>query len=121
PLIKRSPSESNKYVGIGGAVLFTGILAAVSAAYALYTIFESIGTAMLFALLWGLLIFNLDRFIVSSMRKRNSVWSEWKLAIPRIALAVLLALVISKPLELKIFEKEINRKLDEGKTLAIIE
>src|SRR5690606_35687564 len=46
---------------------------------------------------------------------------EWKLAIPRVALAVLLALVISKPLGLKIFEKEINRKLDEGKTLAIIE
>lgn len=121
PLIRRSPSESNKYVGIGGAVLFTGILAALSAGYALYTIFESVGIAMLFAFLWGLLIFNLDRFIVSSMRKRNSVWSEWKLAIPRIALAVLLALVISKPLELKIFEKEINRKLDEGKTLAIIE
>jgi hypothetical protein len=121
PLIRRSPSESNKYVGIGGAVLFTGILAALSAGYALYTIFESVGIAMLFAFLWGLLIFNLDRFIVSSMRKRNSVWSEWKLAIPRIALAVLLALVISKPLELKIFEKEINRKLDEGKTLAIIQ
>lgn len=121
PLIRRSPSESNKYVGIGGAVLFTGILAALSAGYALYTIFESVGIAMLFAFLWGLLIFNLDRFIVSSMRKRNSVWSEWKLAIPRIALAVLLALVISKPLELKIFEKEINRKLDEGKALAIIQ
>src|SRR5690606_22700365 len=111
PLVKRSPSESNKYVGIGGAVLFTGVLAALSAGYALYTIFESIGTAILFAILWGLLIFNLDRFIVSSMRKRNSVWSEWKLAIPRLVLAVLLALVISKPLELKIFEKEINRKL----------
>lgn len=121
PLIKRSPSESNKYIGIGGAVLFTGILAALSAGYALYTIFQSVWIAMLFAFLWGLLIFNLDRFIVSSMRKRNSVWSEWKLAIPRIALAVLLALVISKPLELKIFEKEINRKLDEGKTLAIIQ
>ena len=121
PLIKRSPSESNKYIGIGGAVLFTGLLAALSAGYALYTIFESVRIAMLFAILWGVLIFNLDRFIVSSMRKRDSLWFEWKLAIPRLALAVLLALVISKPLELKIFEKEINRKLDEGKTLAIIQ
>lgn len=121
PLLKRSPSESNKYIGIGGAVLFTGILAALSAGYALFTIFESMVSTALFALLWGLLIFNLDRFIVSSMRKRQSFWSEWKLALPRLALAVLLALVISKPLELKIFEREINRKLDEVKTLAIIE
>ncbi|MEX2592640.1 MAG: DUF4407 domain-containing protein [Anditalea sp.] len=121
PLIKKSPSESNKYVGIGGAVLFTGILAALSAGYALYTVFDSVYTAFLFALLWGLMIFNLDRFIVSSMRKRQNPWSEWKLAFPRLALAILLAFVISKPLELKIFEKEINRRLDEGKATAIIE
>src|SRR5690606_29269858 len=120
PLIRKSPSETNKYIGIGGAVLFTGILAALSAGYALYTVFDSYWMAILFGILWGLLIFNLDRFIVSSMRKRNSTWSEWKLAIPRLALAVLLALVISKPLELKIFAKEINRKLDEGKALALI-
>jgi len=121
PLIKKSPSESNKYVGIGGTVLFTGILASLSAGYALFTIFQSVYIAVLFAVLWGLMIFNLDRFIVSSMRKRNNAWSEWKLALPRVILAVLLAFVISKPLELKIFEREINRKLDEGKATAIIE
>lgn len=121
PLLRRSPSESNKYLGIGAAVLFTGILAALSAGYALYTIFETVWISALFALLWGLVIFNLDRFIVSSMRKRDGIWTEWKLAVPRLVLGVLLALVISKPLELKIFEREINRKLDEGKALAIIE
>jgi len=121
PLIKKSPSESNKYIGIGGTVLFTGILASLSAGYALFTIFESFYAAVFFALLWGLMIFNLDRFIVSSMRKGSNAWSEWKLALPRLLLAVLLAFVISKPLELKIFEREINRKLDEGKATAIIE
>src|SRR5690606_25833971 len=121
PLLKRSPSESNKYIGIGAAVLFTGILAALSAGYALYSIFETVWIAVLFSFLWGLVIFNLDRFIVSSMRKRDGIWTEWKLAVPRLVLAVLLALVISKPLELKIFEREINRKLDEVKALAIIE
>src|SRR5690606_40942160 len=96
PLLRRSPSESNKYLGIGAAVLFTGILAALSAGYALYTIFETVWISVLFALLWGLVIFNLDRFIVSSMRKRDGIWTEWKLAVPRLVLAVLLALVISK-------------------------
>src|SRR5690554_4182407 len=121
PLIKKSPSESNKYAGIGATVLFTGILAALSAGYALFTVFGSLIPAVTFAFLWGLVIFNLDRFIVSSMKKRGKAWKEWKLAFPRLVLAVLLAFVISKPLELKIFEKEINRKLDENKTTALIE
>ena len=95
---------------------FTGVLAALAAGYALHTVFQSLWPAILFGMLWGLMIFNLDRFIVSSMRKNGNAWAEWKLAIPRLVLAVLLALVISKPLELKMFEREINRKLDEKKT-----
>ncbi|GAB2484448.1 DUF4407 domain-containing protein [Algoriphagus taiwanensis] len=115
-ILKRTPTESNKYVGIGATVFFTGVLAALAAGYALFTVFQSLLPAIFFGLLWGMMIFNLDRFIVSSMRKKENAWVEWKLAIPRLVLAVLLALVISKPLELKMFEREINRKLDEKKT-----
>ncbi|MFD2201769.1 DUF4407 domain-containing protein [Shivajiella indica] len=115
PLLNRTPTETHKYVGIGGTIFFTGLLASLSAGYALFTVFQSVWIAIAFGLLWGLMIFNLDRFIVSSMRKRDHAWSEWKMAIPRLIFAVLLAVVISKPLELKIFEREINRKLDEKK------
>ncbi|TDQ15259.1 uncharacterized protein DUF4407 [Algoriphagus boseongensis] len=115
-ILKRTPTESNKYIGIGATVFFTGVLAALAAGYALYTVFQEWLPAVFFGMLWGLMIFNLDRFIVSSMRKKENAWAEWKLAIPRLVLAVLLALVISKPLELKMFEREINRKLDEKKT-----
>lgn len=119
PLLIKTPTENHKYVGIGGTVFFTGLLAAVSSSYALFTVFQSIWYAIGFGLVWGLMIFNLDRFIVSSMRKRNNAWAEWKMAIPRLVFAVLLAIVISKPLELKIFEREINRKLDEKKIQMI--
>ena len=119
-ILKRTPTESNKYIGIGATVFFTGVLAAIAAGYALFTVFESIWPALFFGMLWGMMIFNLDRFIVSSMRKKENAWAEWKLAMPRFVLAVLLALVISKPLELKMFEREINRKLDEKKTEFII-
>jgi hypothetical protein len=118
-ILKRAPTESNKYIGIGATVFFTGVLAAIAAGYALFTVFESIWPALFFGILWGMMIFNLDRFIVSSMRKKENAGTEWKLAIPRIVLAVLLALVISKPLELKMFEREINRKLDVKKTEMI--
>ncbi|GGF17281.1 DUF4407 domain-containing protein [Echinicola rosea] len=120
-ILKKCPTETNKYVGIGGTVFFTGVLAGLSAGYALYTVFESWYFAVTFGLVWGVMIFNLDRFIVSSMRKKERSWAEWKLAFPRLLLAVFLAMVISKPLELKIFEKEINQKVGEQKVVEMQE
>lgn len=71
-ILKKCPTETNKYVGIGGTVFFTGVLAALSAGYALYTVFESWYWAVAFGAVWGVMIFNLDRFIVSSMRKKGT-------------------------------------------------
>ncbi|MEQ9285614.1 MAG: DUF4407 domain-containing protein [Cyclobacteriaceae bacterium] len=110
-ILSKCSAENSKYVGIGGTIFFTGLLAAISAGYALYTVFESYLYALLFGLIWGLMIFNLDRYIVSSMRKSTSRYKELYQAIPRFLLAILIALVISKPLELKVFEKEISTEL----------
>ena len=106
-----SQGEKTKYVGIGATVFFTAVMAFIASAYALFTVFDSIYPALLFGLVWSLLIFNLDRFIVSTIRKRNSFSSEFLQATPRIILAIIIAIVISKPLEIKIFEKEINTVL----------
>ncbi|MEL6629446.1 MAG: DUF4407 domain-containing protein, partial [Bacteroidota bacterium] len=110
-ILDQCPSDENKYIGIGATVFFTGVLAFCSASYALFTVFDTYWGALLFGLVWGAMIFNLDRYIVSSMKSRGSRWQNFSIALPRLLLAVLLALVISKPLELKIFEKEINAEL----------
>jgi hypothetical protein len=109
--LKRAPTEANKFAGIGGTILFTAILAFLSSAYAIYTVFDSYFAAIGFGLVWGLMIFNLDRYIVSSMKNKDNFWSDFFVASPRVVIAILLAIVISKPLELKIFEKEINAEL----------
>jgi hypothetical protein len=106
-----SEGEQTKYVGIGATVFFTAVMAFIASAYALFTVFDSVYPALLFGLVWSLLIFNLDRFIVSTIRKRDKFGSEFLQATPRIILAVIIAIVISKPLEIKIFEKEINTVL----------
>lgn len=67
----------------------------------------------MFALLWGSIIFNLDRFLVSSIKKEGPFSKQLSLAIPRFLLAAVLALVIAKPLELRIFESEILEILDD--------
>ncbi|WP_333820664.1 DUF4407 domain-containing protein [Ohtaekwangia sp.] len=110
-ILKKCPSETSKYVGIGATIFFTGLFAALSGAYALYTVFDNAWFATVFGILWGLMIFNLDRYIVSSMRKQGKTVSELLMATPRILLAILISIVIAKPLELKIFEKEIEPEL----------
>ncbi len=115
-----SNGEQNKYAGIGATVFFTAIMAFIASSYALYTVFDNLYTAVFFGLIWGLLIFNLDRFIVSTIKKRDRFLDEFIQASPRIVLAIIIAIVISKPLEIKIFEKEINTVLlKEKNELAI--
>ena len=110
-----SIGEQNKYAGIGATVFFTALMATIAASYALYTVFDTLISSIFFGIIWGLLIFNLDRYIVSTIKKRDSVLDEVLQAAPRIVLAIIIAVVISKPLELKIFEKEINQVLLEQK------
>lgn len=114
-LLKKYPSEQTKYSGLGGVILATFVLAALSAGYAMYSVFNSWLAAVLFAVIWGLIIFNFDRFLVSTMRKYGISRSKqiW-MAVPRVALALLIGLTIARPLELKLFEKEIDTKVAEN-------
>ncbi|GAB3012033.1 DUF4407 domain-containing protein [Cyclobacterium sediminis] len=121
PLVKRCPGSIHQFIGIGGTVLFTAVFAGLSVGYALFTVFDSIWPVLAVGILWMLMIFNLDRYIVSTLKKREKFSLEFKQAIPRLILAILIALVIAKPLELKIFEKEINRELDRQRLETIQE
>ncbi len=110
-ILSKCPSESSKYVGIGATIFFTGVFAALAGGYALYTVFDSYLAAVFFGVLWGMMIFNLDRFIVSSMRKNGTPRQEFVQVLPRLVLALVISIVIATPLELKIFEKEVNSEI----------
>ncbi|MDI9337674.1 MAG: DUF4407 domain-containing protein [Alphaproteobacteria bacterium] len=125
-------SDHVKYACLGGIVLATGLMAGVSGGYAFYTIFGNkidvtdevvsnsflssdwfwIPLSIIFGILWGAMIFNLDKYIISSTGKGDGTekmtWKEFKNAIPRIIMGFVLALTISKPIELRIFKNEID-------------
>ena len=113
--LEKHPTDHNKYVGIGATIFFTGLFAALSGGYAMYFVFKGGDFAWLFpiffGLIWGLAIFNMDRYIVGSLDKNASSKKQLLQATPRILLAVMIGIVISRPLELKIFDKEIKEKL----------
>jgi hypothetical protein len=123
-------SDHIKYACLGGIVVATGVMAAMAGGYAFYTIFEPKGSAIehsydwstgilsiVFGCIWGLVIFNIDRFIVTSTGKGDGTeaitGSELKSALPRIIMGAIIALTISKPVEIRMFKSEIDVKLHE--------
>lgn len=113
-ILRQCPTEYSKYFGIGGTIFFTAAMATLSGGYAFYTIFNSVPTAIFFGIFWGLLIFNLDRFIVNTMYtdgKYTISWGELAAGTPRLIIAIFLGIVISTPLEMKIFEDRINSQI----------
>lgn len=117
-VLRQCPTEYAKYAGMGGTIFFTACMAALSGGYAISTVFDSTIIAILFGLFWGMLIFNLDRLIVNTMYSDGKVtisWQELMSGLPRIFMAIFLGIVISTPLELKIFEDAIDIKIEQDK------
>ncbi len=144
-ILERSTySDHIKYACLGGIVIATGLMASMAGGYAFYIVFGqktanlaqgteatieaassqplAVILSMLFGLIWGLIIFNIDRFIVASTGKGDGseaiTFDEIKTAIPRILMGIIIAITISKPVELRMFQQEIevelnNRRIEE--------
>ncbi len=134
-LVRCPTSDRVKYQGLGGVVLSVGFLAFFSGSYAFYAVFSPKDTTVLgsdaahmptvllsafFGLVWALIIFNLDRFIVSSTGKGDGTEkitkTEFLNALPRLLMALIIGLCLSKPLEIKILESEIKAQLEIEQT-----
>lgn len=110
-ILDACPSEHTKYVGIGATIFLTACLAVISGTFAINSLVDNLAISGMFGILWGALIFNLDRYIVSSIRKEGRIWHEFGLAMPRMILAVLISLVITKPIEVELFRNQIDSEL----------
>lgn len=126
-VLKRYPTEYNKFFGVGTAVFMTGFFALLSSGYALTEVFQDRTTGSVnywavgsVAVAWASFIFFLDRFLVSSINKRESPFRQFLIALPRMLLALLIATVIARPLELRIFQEEINEQLASEKGRMIM-
>jgi hypothetical protein len=142
-ILERSTyGDQVKYLCLGGIIVATGLMAGLAGGYAFYTIFEPRGNAInsfktaadiggsydainvgtmiksvVFGVIWGLIIFNIDRFIISSTGKGDGTeeitGKEFKGALPRLFMGAIIAMTISKPVEIRMFKTEIDIKLHE--------
>jgi hypothetical protein len=141
-LLSKCPhSERVKYMGLGGVVLATALLAFTSGSYAFFTVFgpkvasifdpkqlslsvfnsiaylTAVIQSIVAGFIWALVIFNLDRFIVTSTGHGDGTEKitkqEFKNGLPRIILAIVVAICVAKPLEIRIFKTELDTEILE--------
>jgi hypothetical protein len=106
------PREKTKYAVIGMSLFIPPIMAFITFPYLLSTIMGINGIkAYLFTIPLAFIIFIVDRAFVATMNYKK----VWYGILARFILAVVLGMFLSKPIELKFFEKETTEELKDQK------
>ncbi len=111
-ILDRVPGETPRFVQMFFVLAGTALVSAISMLFALTTgVQAAIWLAVPLAVVWALIIFNLDRFLTSTMTSTRNVWKLIGLAIPRVVMAAIIGFVVAEPLVLQIFHNDINREV----------
>jgi len=123
-VLKQCPNEKYKYASIGLILIITTIFACFSGTLAGYFFGDkNLIIAITFGLIWGSLVYSIDRMMITSIKKNPNESKQpfWKYFIPRFVLGSLLAFFISIPVELKIFDKQIEKHMLDDKANEVNE
>ncbi len=121
-VLEDCPTEERKFAVTGGVVLVAATLAVLSMGVTLYEFLHlSPVLAVVLALGWGAAIMTFDRWLLMSIRRQRTWWLTVGMAIPRLLLAVVVGLVVAKPLVLRAFQSEVTRQvsIDKGEQLSV--
>ncbi|PYD02443.1 DUF4407 domain-containing protein [Microbacterium esteraromaticum] len=111
-ILDRVPGETPRFVQMFFVLLGTALVSAISMMFALTTgVQVAIWVAIPLALVWAAIIFNLDRFLTSTMTSTRSVGKMLALALPRVAMAALIGFLVAEPLVLQVFHNDIAREV----------
>lgn len=117
PILEKCQTDHKKFSAIGATIFMTAFIALCAGTSAAWFFTQkgdedggALGWSFAFGLVWATLIICIDRSLVITLKKKEDrKWYWW--AIPffsRAALAIVVALMVSIPLELVIFEDYIR-------------
>ncbi|WOF24309.1 DUF4407 domain-containing protein [Microbacterium betulae] len=106
------PTETPRFVQMFFVLLGTALVSALSMLFALTTgVQVVVWVAVPLAIVWAGIIFNLDRFLTSTMTATRSVWRLIGLAFPRLIMALLIGVVVAEPVVLQAFRNDIAQEV----------
>ncbi|MGM9763089.1 MAG: DUF4407 domain-containing protein [Candidatus Cryptobacteroides sp.] len=112
-ILENCRTDHKRFSAIGGTILMTAFIAFCAGTAAAWYFTQSgdestgnIWVAMLFGVVWSLLIFSIDRSLVVTLKKDPTREKQkfWVPLLSRAALALVIAFMVSIPLELVIFQ-----------------
>src|SRR5579875_1697241 len=91
-ILRRVPQERVRFVQMAGVLLTTAGIAVISMTFALHDgVKAPLAWSVILGAAWGIVILNLDRFLVLSMGSTRDRKRLVLITLPRLALAVVLA------------------------------
>ena len=117
PMLRMFEQDHGAKTGLGAAIFMTSLLAFCTGTYAFYKISDNTFIAFIVGLIWGTMIYVLDRNIVASMAytgDKHKVRKFFKTSASvclRLFISICIGMVISTPIEMLIF----SGKIDEYK------
>lgn len=111
-ILDRVPTETSRFVQMFFVLAGTALVSAISMLFALTTgVQAAIWLAVPLAIVWAAIIFNLDRFLTTTMTSTKNIWRLIGLAIPRVIMAMIIGFVVAEPLVLQVFHNDIAREV----------
>lgn len=104
--------ERTRFIQMAIVLLTTSGIGTLSMMFALHDgVRTSLAVAIIGGLAWGFIILNLDRFLVLSMGHTRGWKRLLLMALPRLALAAVISIVVATPLTLRIFASDIQNQM----------
>jgi hypothetical protein len=111
-ILEQAPSDRARYLSLGAILLGTATIAAVSMTFAIGMAARApLPLAVLLGIGWGAFILVLDRAMIIGMSKQKGWVRTAVMVVPRVGLAFLLGVVVSTPIVLQIFDREIQTQI----------
>lgn len=112
-VLERAPGDRQRFLAMGLVLITTAAVSAASASFALAIALSApLAVAIGIGILWGLVILAIDRMLVVGMPRQPRVSSNLLLALPRVALALIIGVVVATPLTLQVFDREISAEVE---------
>lgn len=130
-ILEKCQTDHKKFSAIGATILMTAFIALCAGTSAAWYFTQkgtddsgAFGWSLVFGVIWATLIFCIDRSLVITLKKKESRKSTWWVVpfVSRAALAIIVAFMVSIPLELVIFEDYIkgNEENFEANQIALL-
>lgn len=120
-VLKDCKNDYNRHATMGFILFMTWLFATFAGGFAGWYFGHSLKPAFGFGIMWGLMIYAIDRGMVISLKKNPTIEKQpfWFPFLTRAVLGIIIAFFISIPFEILIFNEDIKIQMEKDKDVEL--